>query len=325
LRALVCHTLGEPANLRVEERPALEPGAGEIVVAVQAAGVNWPDMLMVRGKYQRKPALPFTPGMELAGVVARVGPDVSGFAVGERVMAHLPDTGAFAEEALVRVGPGLVKLPPGVDFVQAACLPLAYATSLEALAEARVQPGETVLVLGAAGGVGLAAVQIARILGARVIACASSEEKLALCRAAGASDTIHYETADFAQELKRLTGDTGVHVVLDPVGGRFAEAALRRMARHGRYLVVGFTAGIPSIPLNLVLLKCCTVIGVALGMRKGQEPDAYGGRLEQLAAWVAQGKLQPHIGHVCSLAQAPQALAAFEQRAPLGKTVVTMA
>lgn len=325
MQALVCHSFGALDTLRLEERPSPRPGPGEIVVSVKAAGVNWPDMLMVRGLYQRKPALPFTPGMELAGVVKSIGAGVTDYVPGDHVMAHLPQTGAFAQEVCFKVGPGLVKLPAGVDWNHAAVLPVAYATSLEALADrGRLQAGETLLVLGAAGGVGIAAVQIGKLMGARVIACASSKEKLAICREAGADEVIDYEHADLAQQVKALTAGRGVDMVFDPVGGRHAEPALRRIARNGRYLVVGFAAGIASIPLNLVLLKGCSVVGVALGMNAGSDPVGYRNRLRQLVAWTAEHRLVPHIGEVRPLAQAPDALASFEGRSPIGKIVMSM-
>ncbi len=322
MRALLCKTHGLPETLTVEEVPPPEPAAGEVVVAVEAAGVNFPDALIIQDKYQVKPPLPFSPGAELAGVVARVGPDVTRWTVGDRVCA-VTGYGAFAEEVAVGADK-LVAVPPGVSIEVAGALLLAYGTSHHALRDrAALAAGETVVVLGAAGGVGLAAIQIAKVLGARVIACASTPEKLALCRAHGADATIDYAQEDLKERIRVLTDGRGADVVYDPVGGKYAEPALRAIAWRGRYLVIGFANGeIPRIPLNLPLLKGCSIVGVFWGGFAKAEPDAAAAGMAELFDWLAAGKLRPEISGRYALADAPQALRAMIERKVTGKLVV---
>ena len=257
MKAVLCKSFGPPDSLVVEDVPSPAPGAGEVVVSVRAASVNFPDVLIIENKYQLKPPLPFSPGSELAGVVKAVGDGVTAFKAGDRVMA-ITGYGAFAEEMKTDAR-RLFPIPGAMDFATAAAFGLTYGTSEHALVDrGALKPGETLLVLGAAGGVGLAAIEIGKILGARVIACASTDDKLAVCRQHGADDTINYATEDLRDRIKALTGGVGPDVVYDPVGGRYTEPALRSIAWRGRLLVVGFAAGdIPKIPLNLPLLKGC--------------------------------------------------------------------
>jgi NADPH2:quinone reductase len=274
MKAVLCKAWGGPETLVVEEVPSPHAGAGEVVVDVKAAGVNFPDMLMIQGKYQVKPPLPFTPGAELAGVVKEAGGGVTHVKPGDAVIAYV-NTGAFAEECLAPAA-RIVPMPRGVDFAPAAAFTLTYGTSWHALKDrAQLKPGESLLVLGAAGGVGLAAVELGAAMGARVIAAASSDDKLAVCRAHGASDTINYATEDLRERLKQLVGEKGVDVVYDPVGGAMSEPALRSMGWRGRFLVIGFAGGeIPRLPANLVLLKGSAIVGVYWGEWMRREPEA---------------------------------------------------
>src|SRR5579871_985494 len=262
MRALVCRAYGPLGDLALEEVPDPRPRAGEVLVAVRACGVNFPDVLVVQGKYQFKPAPPFSPGAEVAGVVEAVGAGVQGLAAGDRVLA-VATHGGMAEK-MVADASQVLRLHEGVPFESAACVAMAHGTALHALRDrARLASGETLLVLGAAGGVGLAAVQIGKRMGARVIAAASTQEKLETCKAAGADLLVDYAREDLKERVKALTGGAGANVVFDPVGGAFTEAALRATAWEGRLLVIGFTAGdIPRIPTNLVLLKGCALVGV---------------------------------------------------------------
>src|SRR5215210_6729513 len=262
MKAVLCKQYGPPESLTFEDLPSPRPGAGEVVVSVKAASVNFPDVLIIQNKYQFKPPLPFSPGSELAGVVKEVGPGVANFRPGDKVMAFTT-YGAFAEEVKTEAS-RLVPMPEGMEYVAASAFLLTYGTSDHALRDrAALKNGETLLVLGAAGGVGLAAIEIGKALGARVIACASSEEKLAVCREHGADATINYATEDLRERIKALTDGRGVDVVYDPVGGPYSEPAFRSVAWRGRLLVVGFAAGdIPKLPLNLALLKGASVVGV---------------------------------------------------------------
>ena len=255
MKALICREYGPPENLTVQDMPDLQPGAGEVVVRVRAAGVNFPDALIVQNLYQFKPTPPFSPGGETAGEVLAIGEGVTRVKVGDRVIA-LTIWGGFAEQVLAKQEQ-VIPMPEGLSFEVAGSLLLTYGTCLHALRDrAQLQPGQTVLVLGAAGGIGIATIELAKAMGARVIAAASTAEKLATCRAQGADEVINYREQNLRDEVKRLTGGRGVDVVMDPVGGDYAEQALRSMAWRGRYLVVGFTDGqIPRLPLNLVLLK----------------------------------------------------------------------
>lgn len=303
MKAVLCRAWGGPESLVVADVPPPRAGAGEAVVAVKAAGVNFPDVLMIQGKYQIRPPLPFTPGVELAGIVTEIGSAVAGLRVGDAVVANVA-FGAFAEACAVPAG-RLVALPRGVDFAAAAGFTVAYGTAWHALTDrARIAPGETLLVLGAAGGVGLAAVELGAALGARVIAAASSDEKLAVCRARGAAATINYSAQDLRERLKALVGEAGVDVVFDPVGGRLSEPALRSVGWRGRYLVIGFAGGeIPRLPANVPLLKGSAIVGVYWGAWLQQEPEASRRAMDELFGWLADGRLKPHVSARYPLAQ----------------------
>ncbi|MGH7437683.1 MAG: NADPH:quinone oxidoreductase family protein, partial [Polyangiaceae bacterium] len=295
MKALVCRAYGPLSDLAVEEVPDPKVSAGNVVVGIRACGVNFPDVIIVQGKYQFKPTPPFSPGGEVAGVVEAVGEGVEGVRVGDRVTAH-GAYGGLAEKIALGAS-GVVKIPDGVDFVTASCLTTAYGTTLHAMRDrADLKPGETLLVLGAAGGTGLSAVQIGKRMGARVIAAASSDEKLATCKAQGADLAINYAKEDLKERVKTLTGGAGADVVYDPVGGAFTEAALRATAWNGRFLVIGFTAGeIPRVPTNLTLLKGCSIIGVFWGMFMAREPAKGRAQLEEILAWAKEGSLKPHV------------------------------
>jgi len=324
LRAVLCKAYGPPESLVVEDVASPTPGPGELVVAVKAAGVNFPDVLIIQNKYQVKPPLPFSPGSELAGVVKQVGDGVTRVKAGDRVMA-ITGYGAFAEEVKTDAR-RVLPIPDGMDFASAAAFGLTYATSDHALRDrAALKPGETVLVLGAAGGVGLAAIDIAKALGARVIACASSDDKLAVCRQHGADEAINYATEDLRDRIKALTDGRGADVVYDPVGGPYTEPALRSIAWRGRLLVVGFAAGeIPKIPLNLTLLKGCSIVGVYWGDFARREPERFADAMRQLGRWFAEGKLKPHVSRTFPLERAADALTLMANRQVKGKVVLTV-
>lgn len=322
MRAVRVHELVGPSGLRVDEVPEPAPGPGEVLVEVRAAGVNFPDVLLSYGKYQFKPAPPFVPGGEAAGVVTAVGEGVTAVEIGDRVATTLVH-GAFAEQIVVPAA-SVVKVPAGVGFEAAAATLLTYGTTWHALVDrADLKAGETLLVLGAAGGVGTAAVEIGKLIGARVIAAASTAEKLAFCRAHGADEGIEYAREDLKERSKQLTGGEGVDVVYDAVGGPFAEPALRAIAWQGRYLVVGFAAGeIPKIPLNLVLLKGCQLVGVFWGAFAARDPAKNHANAERILAAVAAGQLRPHVDASLPFARAGEALARMERREVLGKLVL---
>jgi NADPH2:quinone reductase len=324
VKAVLCKQYGPPESLVVEDVPSPAPGAGDVVISMRAASVNFPDVLIIQNKYQVKPPLPFSPGSELAGVVTQVGEDVLAFKPGDRVMAYTT-YGAFAEEVKVDAA-RVLPIPPGMDFVTAGAFTLTYGTSDHALGDrGALTRGETLLVLGAAGGVGLAAIEIGKALGARVIACASSDEKLSLCRAHGADETINYVVEDLRERIKALTAGRGVDVVYDPVGGRYTEPALRSTAWRGRLLVVGFAAGdIPKIPLNLTLLKGCSIVGVFWGDFARREPAAFAARARQLAAWYQEGRLKPHVSTTFPLQRAAEAINMLASREAKGKIVLTV-
>jgi len=324
MRAVLCKSYGPPDTLVVDDLPSPAPGAGEAVVSVKAAGVNFPDVLIIENKYQLKPPLPFSPGSELAGVVRQVGEGVTNVRAGDRVMA-ITGFGSFAEEVKVDAK-RLLAIPDGMDFVTAAAFGLTYATSDHALRDrGALQAGETLLVLGAAGGVGLSAIEIGKALGARVIACASSDDKLAVCRAHGADATINYATEDLRERIKALTDGKGPDVVYDPVGGPYTEPALRSIAWRGRLLVVGFAAGeIPRIPLNLTLLKGCAIVGVFWGDFARREPKQFAESIGQLGKWFREGKLKPHVSQTFPLARAVDALKLMAARKVKGKVVLTV-
>jgi NADPH2:quinone reductase len=322
MKAVMCKAWGPPGDLVVEDLPDLVPGAGEVVIGVKAAGVNFPDVLTIQGKYQVRPELPFTPGNEFAGVVRALGAGVSGFAVGDSVIGFTR-TGAFAEQVLAPAE-ALMPMPPGMDFDTAAAITLTYGTSHHAVVDrGALQAGETMLVLGAAGGVGLAAIEIGKALGARVIAAASSADKLAVCKAHGADVLINYDSEDLREALKAATGGKGPDVIYDPVGGAYSEPAFRSIAWRGRHLVVGFAAGeIPKLPWNLMLLKGASVVGVFWGEFAKREPKANLAAMRQMLGWMAEGKLRPLVSGRYALADTPQALLDMAARKVTGKIVI---
>ncbi|WP_029032758.1 NADPH:quinone oxidoreductase family protein [Salinarimonas rosea] len=322
MRAILCERLGPPETLALAEIPVPEPGPGEVLLRMRAVGLNFFDTLIVQGRYQVRPDLPFSPGGELCGEVAALGAGVEGWELGRRVVAYVGH--GAAREWVVAPADRLTPVPAGLDDVRAAGLSITYGTTLHALADrAAIRPGETLAVLGAAGGTGLAAVEVGKALGARVIACASSADKLALARAAGADETVDYAREDLKTHLKALTGGRGVDVVYDPVGGDLAEAALRATAWEGRYLVIGFAAGeIPKIPLNLVLLKGCDIRGVYWGAFLEREPARHARNMERLLAWAADGTLAARVEATYALAQAAEAIGRIARREARGKLVL---
>jgi NADPH2:quinone reductase len=322
VKAVVCKAFGLPEDLVVEEVENPSPGPGDVLVEVRAAAVTFPDVLMLQDKYQMKVAPPYVPGGEVAGVVVGVGAGVDDLQAGDRIVGGLHSTGAFAELALVPAA-GARRLPESVGFAESTGLNYAYGTSLYALKHrAHLQAGETLLVLGAGGQVGLSAVELGSLMGARVIAAASSEEKLDLCRARGADETINYATENLKDRAKELTGGTGCDVVYDCVGGEHAEAALRAIAWEGRFLVIGFTAGIPSVPLNLTLLKGCQIVGVFYGAMIARDPVRRDAITDELIELVATGKLSPYVSRRFPLDAAAEALRSLMDRTAVGKVVV---
>ena len=324
MRAVLCHEYGPPESLKVEDVDDPAAGDGQVVVDVKACAVNFPDVLIIQNLYQFKPPLPFSPGAEVAGVVSSVGPGVEGVSVGDRVFAST-GWGGLAEKIAVDAG-SLIPIPEGIDFAPASSFLYAYGTSHYALKDrARLEPGDTLVVLGAAGGVGLAAVDLGAVMGATVIAAASSDDKLELCREYGATMTINYATEDLKSRIRDLTGGTGADVVYDPVGGPYSEPALRSTAWEGRFLVVGFAAGeIPAIPLNLALLKGCDIVGVFWGAFVGREPDHHRRNVEELIGWWREGKLRPHVSSTYPLERAAEAIRELADRKAKGKVVVTV-
>jgi len=324
MKAVLCKQFGPPDSLAIEEVPSPRAGPGEAVIAVKAASLNFPDVLIIQNKYQFKPPLPFSPGSELAGIVKEVGEGVQQFRPGDKVMAFTT-YGAFAEEVKTEAT-RLLPIPQGMSFTEAAAFTLTYGTTDHALRDrGALAPGETLLVLGAAGGVGLAAIEIGKALGARVIACASSEEKLAACRSHGADATINYATEDLRERIKALTDARGPDVIYDPVGGPYSEPAFRSIAWRGRHLVVGFAAGeIPRLPLNLALLKGAAVVGVFWGDFTRREPARFAQSIRQLAQWYAAGKLKPHVERTLPLEKAREALNLMASRQVKGKLVLTV-
>ncbi len=325
MKAILCKQFGPPDSLVFEEVASPRAGPGEVVVSVKAASVNFPDVLIIQNKYQFKPPLPFSPGSELAGVVKEAGEGVTAFRPGDKVIAFTT-YGAFAEEVKTEAA-RLLPLPQGMDFASGAAFLLTYGTSDHALRDrGALKEGETLLVLGAAGGVGLAAVEIGRALGARVIACASSDDKLAVCREHGADATINYASEDLRERIRALTDGRGVDVVYDAVGGAYTEPAFRSIAWRGRLLVVGFAAGeIPKLPLNLPLLKGAAVVGVFWGDFARREPRQFAESVRQLGAWYREGKLRPHVSQTLPLAKAAEALKLMAARQVKGKLVLTVA
>ena len=324
MKAVLCKQHGLPDTLVVEEIPSPKAGAKQVVITVKACGVNFPDTLIIQNKYQFKPELPFSPGGEVAGIIKEVGEGVTHLNVGDTVIA-MTGWGGFAEEVLTdasRVFP----IPPVFDFKTAATFAYVFGTSYYALKDrAQIKEGETVLVLGASGGVGLAAVQLAKVMGAKVIAAASTAEKLAVCSQYGADAIVNYTDDNWREQVRTLTDGKGVDVVYDAVGGHYAEPALRSMAWGGRYLVVGFAAGdIPKIPLNLPLLKGCAVVGVFWGEFATRQKKDNQANMMQLFGWLMQGKIKPHISAEYPLEQAAQALNDLLERKATGKVVLVM-
>ncbi|WP_027797269.1 NADPH:quinone oxidoreductase family protein [Paraburkholderia acidipaludis] len=321
MRAIRCNQYGPPDTLTLEALPDLTPGPGQVMIDVKAAAVNFPDVLIIENKYQMKPPLPFTPGAEVAGVVRAAGDGVK-LAPGTRVVAYVGQ-GGFAEQAIASAD-ACVLLPEGADFASAAAFTLAYGTSHHAVVDrAALRAGETMLVLGAAGGVGLAAVEIGKVLGARVIAAASSEEKLEICRRYGADATINYSTEDLRERIKALTDGKGPDVIYDPVGGQYAEPAFRSIGWRGRYLVVGFANGeIPKLPLNLALLKGASLVGVFWGDFARREPQRNAAAFAEMVKWIGEGKLKPYVSKRYPLADAAQALKDMASRKVTGKIVI---
>ncbi len=322
MKAMLCKAYGPPESLVIEEVEALKPGPGQVVVGVKACGVNFPDTLIIQGKYQFKPEMPFAPGGETAGIITAIGEGVQGFKVGDRVIAS-NFFGGFAEEMLADEQ-RIFAIPEQMDFATASAFMMVYGTSHYALKDrAKLQPGETLLVLGAAGGVGLAAVEIGKTMGARVIAAASSEEKLQVCRDHGADEGINYSTEDLRERIKSMTSGKGVDVIYDPVGDKYTEPALRSIAWEGRHLVVGFAAGdIPRIPLNLTLLKGCSIVGVFWGSFTTRDPQSNREHLQELFSWFLSGKIRPHVSNTYPLERAADALNDLMGRKITGKAVL---
>jgi len=324
VKAVVARRHGGPDVVEISEVDDPVPGPGQILVEVEACSVTFPDLLMLGDMYQFKPGLPFIPGGEVAGVVRQVGPGVEGFDPGARVLGSTGSVGGMAELAVTRAD-STVALPAGADPDDAAGILYGYGTSYHALADrAHLAAGETLVVLGAAGGVGLAAVELGRAMGARVIAAASSPEKLALCEQHGADATIDYSREDLKTAIRALTGGEGADVVYDPVGGPYSEPALRSTAWDGRFLVVGFAAGeIPRIPLNLALLRGASIVGVFWGAFAGRYPQRNRDNLATLVEWWQEGRISPHTSAIYPLAKAADALSDLAERRATGKVVVT--
>ncbi|HWA90684.1 MAG TPA: NADPH:quinone oxidoreductase family protein [Rhizomicrobium sp.] len=331
MKAMLCTAYGPPETLVLSDVPSPQPGPGQISIQVKACGVNFPDVLIIENKYQFKPPLPFAPGAEIAGIVKALGEGVTRFKPGDRVIASVGN-GGMQEEILADPN-RCIPMPDGMDFETGAGLILTYGTSHYALKDrAKLKAGEILVVLGAAGGVGLAAVELGKAMGARVIAGASSREKVDLAKKHGADDGFVYASGklsrdqqkEFSEQIKTATGGKGADVLYDPVGGDYAEPAVRAMAWEGRYLVIGFVAGIPSVPLNLTLLKSCDIQGVFWGAFTAREPKRNQEHLAEIMRWTAEGKLNPHISARFPLARAGEAIRMLADRKAQGKVVVTM-
>lgn len=324
MKAVLCKAFGPAETLVLEDIASPEPKKNEVLLEVHAAGVNFPDTLIIEGKYQFKPPFPFSPGGEAAGVIRAVGEKVSHVKPGDRVMA-LTGWGSFAEEVAVP-GYNVMPIPDGMDFASAAAFGMTYGTSMHALKQrANLQPGETLLVLGASGGVGLAAVEIGKAMGAKVIAAASSEAKLAVAKAAGADVLVNYSEGSLKDKLKEITGGQGVDVIYDPVGGDLFEEAFRSIAWNGRMLVVGFASGtIPSLPANLTLLKGASLVGVFWGSFAQRQPQDNATNFQQLFQWFAEGRIKPLVSQTYPLEKAADAINHLGQRKAVGKVVVTV-
>jgi len=322
MKAVVCKNWGAPETLEIMDLPDLTPNFGEVTIKVKAAGVNFPDVLIIQNKYQFKPELPFTPGSELSGEVLAVGDGVTHLKKGDKVIAFI-GYGAFAQQVIAPAN-AVMPMPPGMDFDTAAAITLTYGTSHHAIVDrAQLKEGETMLVLGAAGGVGLAAIEIGKALGAKVIAAASTDEKLEICRQHGADILINYSNTDLREAIKEATNGKGPDVIYDPVGGTYAEPAFRSIAWSGRYLVVGFANGeIPKLPLNLMLLKGASLVGVFWGEFAKREPKHNLAAMKELMGWLNQGKINPHISARYALNETAQALKDMAARKVTGKIVI---
>ena len=324
MKAIVCSNFGTPDTLIFQEIENPTPKGDEILIRVKACSVNFPDTLIIQGKYQFKPPFPFSPGSDVAGFIEKIGDNVKHFKVGDEVVGFIP-FGGFAEKAIVKATDCFPK-PKGMSMVNASAFLLAYGTSYHALKDrANLKEGETILILGASGGVGLTALELAKLMGAKVIAAASSKEKLDLCRKFGADDVINYTEESLKDRVKELTNGKGVDVIYDPVGGHFSELALRAIAWKGRHLVIGFANGeIPKIPINLTLLKGASIVGVFWGSFAQKEPKKSLENIKQLLAWFVKGDVKPHIDKTYSLENAPKALEDMMQRKVKGKIVIDM-
>lgn len=322
MKAIICKELGPPEKLAYEDLTLRKPGASEVRIKVAAAGVNFPDSLIIAGKYQFKGVPPFTPGAEVAGTVLEAGEKVKHVKVGDTVAAMVP-VGGYAEEVIAPAD-GVLPVPPDMDPADAAVMPLVYGTTLHALKQrGQLKAGETLLVLGAAGGVGLAAVQLGKLMGARVIAAASSPEKLALCKLQGADELVDYSKTSMKEEVKKLTKGQGADVIYDPVGGELAQDCFSCINWNGRYLVIGFAAGgIPEVALNRLLLKGASAVGVFWGAFAAREPKINFENFQQLFRWYAEGKFRPHISERAPLREAPRVLRAMMERKVTGKVVL---
>jgi len=325
MKAVICKEHGLPEKLALAtDWPEPEIGEHDVLIDVKAAGLNFPDVLMIQGKYQFQPDMPFVPGNECAGVVSAVGDKVTRYKIGDHVVSGAA-YGAFAQKIAANEF-AVFPLPKGLSFEQAAGVSITYFTSYYALKQrANIQPGETLLVLGAAGGVGTTAIELGKMMGAKVIAAASSEEKLALCKQLGADELINYSEVSLKDAVKELTGGKGVDVVYDPVGGDYAEPAVRSMAWNGRYLVIGFASGpIPQIPLNLALLKGCSIVGVFWGRFMGEEPEQNLNNINELWALFNEGKLNPVVTDLYPIEQYEEAFNCLVHRKARGKVIITM-
>ena len=324
MKAILCKTYGTPDDLVLEDVADPQPGENEVRIATKACGVNFPDVLMIAGKYQVQPPMPFTPGAEISGDIVEIGQKVTHLKVGQRVLA-LCGHGGMAEQVCVNQH-AVIPIPDDMDYVTAAGFILTYGTSYHALKQrAALQPGENLLVLGAAGGVGLAAVELGAIMGAKVIAAASTAEKIALAKEHGAEEGINYVETGLKDAVKELTGGEGADVIYDPVGGKLFDECLRSVAWNGRILVIGFASGdIPSIPANLPLLKGSSVVGVFWGRFAEREPRTHMSNTMELLQMYSEGKLQPHISDQFDLASAADAIRTLAERRAMGKVVVTI-
>jgi len=322
MKAILCTRFGGPDDLEFADLPDPAPGPGEVVVLVKSAALNFFDTLIIAGKYQVKPPFPFSPAAEFAGIVESVGAGVTAFSAGDRVLGY-GGYGAAREKVLISQN-RVVKIPDTLDFDRAAGLTVIYGTTLHALKDrAHLKSGETLAVLGASGGTGLAAIEIGKLMGARVIACASSDDKLDFARERGADEGVNYAKEDIKEALRRVTGGKGADVIYDPVGGPYAEPALRSIAWKGRFLVIGFAAGeIPKIPLNLALLKGCDIVGVFWGAFIEREPKGHQANMAQLVSWTAEGKLSAHVHGIYPLAKAADALKVLADRQAMGKVIL---